>query len=44
MGKPNEVSDFVRPKSDCELDDCEMEDQPKVQDEGAKDTKHVGQD
>ena len=45
VGQPNEDSDLGRLKSDCELEESEMEDQQsKIQDDGAKDAEHAGQD
>ena len=39
-GSPNEISDFVRPKSDCELDEWEMEDQQStIQDDGTQERR-----
>ena len=45
LGQSNENSGFGRLESDCELDEWEMEDQQsKVQDDGAQDAEHAGQD
>ena len=43
--KPNEGSDLGRLKSDCDMDEWQIEDQPsRFQTGGAKDTEHCGQD
>ena len=44
LRQSNENSDFGRLKSDCELDEWEMDDQQsKNQDESTKDAEHAGQ-